>query len=187
MTSTAGPLRRASPRQGRRWVNIAVLATFVGAVVLVRATVAVPVRIDSGSMAPTLVAGDVVLVSQDAPDLADIDRGDLVTFRSPEDGDRALKRVVGLPGDVLVIRDSELYVNDHVVPEPYVDHALIDGYYSRTFTVPEDSVFVMGDNRGNSVDSRDYGPVAVDDLRGRVLIRIGPVTRDEPDPSPPKR
>ena len=122
-------------------------------------------RVSSASMVPTYSPGDVVLVTQRPPDLADLERGDLVTFRSPEDGRRALKRVIGLPGEAVVIKDSELYVDDRVVDEAYVDHALIDGYYSRTYTVPAGSVFLLGDNRGNSVDSRDYGPVPARDLR----------------------
>ena len=143
---------------GRRSVVLAVLGVLVlVAVVLVRTTVAVPVRIDSASMVPTYAEGDVVLVSRSAPRLADLHRGDLVTFRMPPNGDRALKRIVGLPGDSVVILDGQLYVNDAVVEEPYVDHDLIDGYYSRTFHVPDETVLLFGDNRGNSVDSRDYG------------------------------
>ena len=156
------------------WAVLAGLALLV-ALVLLRTVVAAPVRVASASMLPTFAAGDVVLVSQRPPDLSDIARGDLVTFRSPEDGRLALKRVIGLPGDSLVILDSELYVNDHRVPEPYVNHRLIDAYYSRTYEVPTGTVFVLGDNRGNSVDSRDYGPLPADSLHGRVLFRLWPV------------
>jgi signal peptidase I len=162
---------------GRRATGVVLLLALVGAVALLRATVAFPVRVDSASMMPTFREGDVVLVSHTRPDLEDLSRGDLVTFRSAEDGKRVLKRVVGLPGDSLVIKDSLLHVNGRIVAEPYVDHDLIDGYYSRTFTVPEGRVFVLGDNRGNSIDSRDYGSVGADELRGRVLSRVWPLTR----------
>lgn len=76
-----------------------------------------------------------------------------------------------------MILDSELYVNDRLVPEAYVDHRAIDGYYSRTFTVPAGTVFVLGDNRGNSVDSRDYGPIVPDQLLGRAVFRLWPLIR----------
>ena len=145
------------------------------AVWLVRATVVVPVRVSSTSMEPTLRHGDVVIVSRRVPALADLARGDMVVFRWHGQGPRTLKRIVGLGGDVLVVRDAVLYVNGNRVAEPYVDRALIDGYYSSTFTVPEGSVFVLGDNRGNSLDSRDYGAVSASDLVGRVLLRIWPV------------
>ena len=158
------------------------------AVLLVlRETVATPVRISSASMEPTFDVGNVVLVSQQPPGLEDLNHGDLVTFTSPEDGRRTVKRVVGLPGDSVVIKDSVLYVNDRVVDEPYVDHAAIDAYYSRTYTVPDGRVFLLGDNRGNSIDSRDYGAVPVGDLLGRVLVRLWPVVRfHPPHPSPPQ-
>lgn len=186
MTRAQGSVRgpgRASPAPrrpfgglGRRPVILLVLAVIVGVVALARATVATPVSVHSASMLPSFSTGDVVLVSRSEPDVNDLQRGDLITFRSPEDGERALKRVIGLPGDSLVIKDSRLYVNDIEIAEPYVDHALIDGYYSRTYVVAQSRVFVLGDNRGNSVDSRDYGAVAEDDLRGRVLFRVWPVT-----------
>ena len=162
-------------RRDRHTLGLVVLFLLVAGVALIRATVAFPVRIDSASMMPTFSAGDVVLVSRTPPQLDDLHHGDLVVFVSPQDGQRTLKRVVGLPGDVLVILDSRLHVNDTVVKEPYVDHAMIDGYYSETFRVPDRSVFVLGDNRGNSVDSRDYGPVALDELVGRVVVRVWPV------------
>ncbi len=154
-------------------VALVALVALVG-VALLRATVVVPLRVESASMLPTYGTGDVVITSRVSPALADLDRGDLVVFRSPDDRRRTLKRVVGLPGDVLVIRDSLLYVNGAPVAEPYVDHAMIDGYYSATFRVPAGRVFVLGDNRGNSVDSRDYGAVPAGDLLGRVILKAWP-------------
>ncbi len=182
-----GPARATVHVWRRRARAALVLVLLLGVLLVLRAEVATPVRVSSASMVPTYSPGDVVLVTQRPPELADLERGDLVTFTSPEDGRRALKRVIGLPGEAVVIKDSELYVDDRVVDEAYVDHALIDGYYSRTYTVPPGSVFLLGDNRGNSVDSRDYGPVPAGDLLGRVLVRLWPVvSRGGPEPSPPK-
>src|SRR5262245_11280047 len=164
---THKPPRGSAPTRAlppRRWLVALFILLMVCAAVVFRATVATPVRISSSSMLPTLAGGDVVLVSKDAPALDDLRRGDLVAFWSPEDGQRTIKRVIGLPGDSLVIRDSRLFVNGRAVAEPYVDHAAIDGYYSRTYDVPAGTVFVLGDNRGNSIDSRDYGPVGADAL-----------------------
>jgi signal peptidase I len=156
---------------------VVLLALTVGAVVLVRMLVAVPVRVESASMEPTLRPDDVVLVSRRAANVGDLHRGDLVTFRDPVHGARALKRVAGLPGDELVILDGRLHVNGVTVRETYVDHDLVDGYYSQTFRVPDGTVFLLGDNRGNSVDSRDYGPVRAQDLLGPVVTRVWPLTR----------
>ena len=116
--------------------------------------------------------GDVVLVSHAAPSIAELDRGDLVVFADPRDGGRTIKRVVGLPGEAVVVLDGVLHVDGDPVAEPWVDPASVDGYYSRTFRVPAGRVFVLGDNRGSSLDSRDYGALAADDLRGRVLLEL---------------
>jgi signal peptidase I len=180
-TSTPAPARRP------RWAGVVVLTVVCVLVLLVlRATVAAPLRVSSDSMRPTYEAGDVVLVSRSVPRLAGLSRGDLVVFRSPEDGRPTLKRVVGLPGEEVVVLDSVLHVDGRPVAEPYVDHPLIDGYYSRTYRVPAGAVFVMGDNRGNSVDSRDYGPVDQERLVGTVLGRVWPPVTDRPTPRPPK-
>lgn len=157
----------------RRRYAVALLAVVV-AVALVRTTLVGAVRIDSSSMSPTLRAGDVVLVTRRAPALADLGRGDLVVFAMPTDGTTAVKRVVGLPGEHVVVLDGELHVDGVRVPEPYVDHRWVDGSYTPTYVVPPDAVLVMGDNRANSIDSRHYGPVPLDALRGRVLVRLWP-------------
>jgi signal peptidase I len=162
---------RGRHRAGRA---VVVLVTLAGLVLLVRATLLVPVRIDSASMQPTLAPGDVLLTTRTAPDVTDLERGDLVVFTSAEDGRRTIKRVVGLPGDEVVILDGLLHVDGRPVVESYAEQSLMPGYYSKTFTVPDDHVLVLGDNRGNSIDSRDYGPVAADDLTGRVLLRVWP-------------
>jgi signal peptidase I len=187
--SGGGPASASGgPRPVRRLLlRVGVLLVALAVLLVLRETVATPVRISSASMEPTLGVGNVVLVSQQPPGLEDLDHGDLVTFTSPEDGRRTVKRVVGLPGDSVVIKDSVLYVNDRVVDEPYVDHAAIDAYYSRTYTVPDGKVFLLGDNRGNSIDSRDYGAVPAGDLLGRVLLRLWPVVRfHAPQPTPPQ-
>lgn len=171
----------AVPTGGRRrWRSAgapsSVLLLALLLVVVLRGTVVTSVRIDSGSMQPTLAPGDVVLLDRHVA-VEDLQRGDLVAFRSPADGRSALKRVVGLPGERLVVEDAVLHVDGAPVREPYVDLELVDASFTPTFVVPADSVFVMGDNRGNSEDSRSYGPVPGDALDGRVLVRAWPPVR----------
>ncbi len=153
-----------------RTATVAGVLLVVAAVVAVRAFVVTPVRVSSASMAPTLTEGEVVLVSRWTPDPDRLGRGDLVVFEDPRTDSRTIKRVVGLPGEQVVVLDGVLHVDGVPVTEPWVDPASVDGYYTRTFRVPTGHVFVLGDNRGNSVDSRDYGALAVEDLRGRVLL-----------------
>ncbi len=147
------------------------VALMVLAAVGLRTLVVEPVRVASASMAPTLEEGDVVVVNKldRAPG-----RGDLVTLLSPQDGERVLKRVVGVGGDVVAIRDAILYVNDVEVAEPYVDHASIDALYYGPVTVTRGSVLVLGDNRASSIDSRLYGEVPLPDVTGTVVARLWP-------------
>jgi signal peptidase I len=151
-----------------------VVAT-VATVAAVRALAVEPLRVSSESMAPTLRAGDRVLVEKISRHLGPPGRGDLVTFASPEDAELVLKRVVGSPGDEVALRDGELYVNGRRMHEPYVDRSHLDGVYYGPVTVPAGHVLVMGDNRESSVDSRRYGPVPADRLRGRLLTRVWPL------------
>lgn len=169
------------PRRGRR---IAAALGLVGVVVAVRTFAVAPMEVASHSMEPTLRVGDVVLATRFVP--GELERGDLVVFDEPGSGQRALKRVVGLPGERVVIRDSLLYVDDRAQAEPFVDHALIDGYYSRTIVVPRGHVVLLGDNRGNSVDSRDYGPVPMEAVRGVALVGLWPPGGFEDRGRPPK-
>lgn len=155
--------------QRRNWVrDVAVLGVLALVLLAVRAFVVVPVAVQGESMAPTVTAGEVALVSH----LTDVDhglrRGDLVVFDDPQ-GTVSLKRVVGLPGDRVALVDAVLEVDGRAVDEPYVDHSRITGTYFGPVMVPAGHVLVLGDNRSQSIDSRDYGAVAVDRIVGRVL------------------
>jgi signal peptidase I len=147
----------------------------VALVVLVVAFVAEPFRVPTGSMTPTVRPGDHVLVDKLAYRFGDPQRGDLMVFRSPADGETMLKRVVGVGGDTVAIEDGVLHVNRRAVREPYVDHRTIDSVYFGPVIVPAGDVFVMGDRRADSRDSRDFGPVARGEIVGRVDARIWPL------------
>ena len=106
------------------------------------------------------------------PDLGDLARGDLVALRPGRSEVPVVKRVVGLPGDEVAIRDALLYVNDRLVDEPYVDHKSIDALFYGPEVVPADRLLVLGDARASSIDSRAYGPVPEDRLLGTVAMRL---------------
>jgi signal peptidase I len=135
-----------------------------------RATVLSSYRVDSGSMEPTLCVGDRVFVDKQV-DAADLRHGDLVVITAPDDGRLVVKRVVGLPGDRVAIRDALLFVDGERVPEPYVDHSRIDALFYGPKVVPARKIWVMGDNRAESIDSRAYGGVPYSSVQGRVLLR----------------
>jgi len=144
----------------------------------VRPFVVEPFYVPSDSMNPTLRSGDSVLVAKFAYRLADPQRNSLVVFESPTDTNKILmKRVVGVAGDRVAVRDGVLFVNGERKSEPYVNYRLTDSTFFGPARVPEDHVFVMGDNRSNSVDSRSFGAVPEEDLLGEAFVRFWPLGR----------
>ena len=148
--------------------RLTLILAAVLAIVLVRWCALTPYVVETDSMSPTLDAGDVAVIDRLSPRWADLGRNDLLVFRRGDE--LVLKRVVGVPGDVVAIRDALLYVNAKRVREPYVDHATIDGVYFGPVEVPPGHVFVLGDRREGSIDSRTYGPVPLSAVQGRVLV-----------------
>jgi signal peptidase I len=151
------------------------LALVAVALVAAHAFVAEPLRVVSTSMEPTLKEGDSVLVDKLAG--AEPRRGELIAFRAPDSDDVLVKRVVGLGGDRVGIEDGRLVVNGRRRDEPYADPEAIDSVFFGPVEVPEEAVFVLGDNRGDSVDSRDFGSVREDAILGRVGARLWPPAR----------
>ena len=170
--STAG---QAEATRRRRPSGVAVGFALIAALVLVRIFVAEPFRIPSQSMEPTLRPGDQTLVNKlsgDAPD-----RGDLVAFHAPRTGEILLKRVVAVGGDTVGLEDGVLVVDGRQVREPYADPKAIDSVYFGPVKVRPGTIFVMGDNRANSDDSRDFGAVPTDRIIGRAVARVWPPSR----------
>jgi len=140
-----------------------------------------PYLVPSASMAPTVSTGQIVLVNvgyyaRHAPA-----RGDIVIFISPEDGNRWIKRVIGLPGERVALVEGQLQVDGQHVEEPYVasGNAVSDDAWTMAETrVPDGHVLLLGDNRDNSLDGRRFGPTPVDNLTGKVTrILSGPRAR----------
>ena len=144
---------------------------------VVRPFVAEPLAITTASMDPTLQAGDSVLATKFAYRFAEPERGDIILFEAPADGAPTIKRVVGVAGDTVAVRDGVLFVNGEKTREGYVDYNLTDSTFFGPTDVPEGSVYVMGDNRSNSLDSRSYGPVPEEDVIGAIDLRIWPPGR----------
>ena len=134
--------------------------------------------IPSESMVPTLRVGDRVLVNKFIYRFAEPARRDIVVFESVEGGNEDLiKRVVGVPGDEISVRGGKLLVNGEPQREPYVYKKYPDRSFSAPTTVPENHVFVMGDNRTNSRDSRYFGTVPEKKIEGEAFLRFWPPDR----------
>lgn len=176
-TTTGGggggnPGRRPSSRQqgtGRRVPRRLILALVPALALLgARAWLVEPFTVSSDSMEPAIAQGSVVLMYKPAAS-GTVDRGVVVAFTSPEDGHVAIKRVIAVAGQSVAIRDAELFVDGLHVDEPFIDHSRIDATYFGPVTVPAGSIFVLGDNRGVSIDSRDYGAVPLTAVQGTLL------------------
>lgn len=179
---------RSSPRRTiLEYVVLAVVAIAVA--LLIQAFLVKPYRIPSPSMEDTLLVGDRVLVDRISWRFSEPARGDIVVFHSPVPGPVLIKRIVGMPGDTLSLRDGAVYVNGQRLAEPYVRR--VDGRPAPTepfdtglpwalqqpYTVPAGSYFLMGDNRTDSKDGRDFGPVTRGQLVGRAFARYWPPGR----------
>ncbi len=158
-----------------RRTTLAGVAVCLGALLAFRLWVVEPIMVGSISMEPTVAAGSVVWLDKTAPRLTDLHAGQLVVFPEPEVGGRSdgllLKRVVARAGQTVSMKDGVLYVDGVPASEPYVDQKTIDGVYFGTVTVPAGELFVLGDNRETSIDSRHFGPVFESEVLGTVLGR----------------
>ncbi|RIK44638.1 MAG: signal peptidase I [Chloroflexi bacterium] len=134
-------------------------------------------RIESHSMLPNFHEGQFILVNKLAYKLGEPARGEVVVFHNPRNPDEDyIKRVIGLPGDTVAIYGQTVYINDEPLPQPYATNPLPPGYVFEPQEVPPDHIFVMGDNRPNSQDSRfaSVGPIAEDLIVGKAWLRVWP-------------
>ncbi len=143
--------------------------------VLMRVFVVETFLVDGPSMEPTMYTNQRLLVLKLAYRVGEPKRGDIVVFRYPFDTTRDyIKRVIAQGGDTIEIRLGRVYVNGQLRDEPYVQNP---GFYQMSATkIPEGSLFVMGDNRVNSEDSRMFGPVKAELVKGKAVVRIWPLS-----------
>lgn len=138
------------------------------------------VDVDGPSMASTLKNKDVMFEEKISKLTNDIKRGDIITFNSHDIlRPSYIKRVIGLAGDCIELKEGKVYLNNEELSEPYLSAGTYTGEEeflkeNIKFTIPKDTLFVMGDNREVSEDSRCFGPVKYKDIQGRVFLRVYP-------------
>ena len=167
------------------WVKALLFAFAVAA--FIRFFLFTPIVVDGESMMPTLQSGDRMIVNKIGYRIAEPKRFDIVVFHAPENKDY-IKRVIGLPGDFIAYEDDQLYINGMLYEEPYLQpykDLLFEGTLTGDFTlhdidptldvIPEGYVFVMGDNRRYSKDSRHIGIVKQTEIVGDTSIIFWPL------------
>lgn len=168
------------------WIKALVIAVLLA--VVIRYFLFAPIVVDGSSMMPTLADQDRMIVNKFAYTVGKPKRFDIIVFHAPENKDY-IKRVIGLPGDEIEYRDDTLYINGEKQDEPYLDafkKLVLDGPLTEPFTleeipaiaqktVPEGHLFVMGDNRRSSKDSRHIGTIEMEKVLGKTSLVYWPI------------
>lgn len=186
----------ADQERSGRWIVelLGVIVVAVVVAVLLRTFVVATYSIPSGSMEPTLQIGDRIVVDKLSYHLHGVDRGNIIVFSTPPKEDCAgppvadlVKRVIGLPDETISLSGGQVYIDGHVLAEPWLPADEQDVTYpgpagppyslNHPYLIPAGDVYVMGDNRKESCDSRYWGPVPESTIVGKVDLRIWPLSR----------
>ena len=136
-----------------------------------------PIKVNGSSMYPTLEDGDIMILNEIGYHLNGVNRFDIVVIK--KDHERIIKRIIGLPGDVVTYKDNKLYINGQEVVEDFA-HDITHNFDLSEIDVdviPEDYYFVVGDNRGNSKDSRIIGLISKDEIKGKTNLVVFPFNK----------
>ena len=142
----------------------------LGVVVLIRTFIATPVRVDGTSMNKYLSDGDILVLYK----LGKIDRNDIVVLNDQKDKEIVIKRVIGMPGETIEIKRNKVYINDKEFEDEYA-YGETSSY--EKITLKDDEYFLLGDNRLVSKDSRSFGPVKKEDIKGVTVFRLFPFNK----------
>ena len=165
-------------RSGLRELFVTLLIAFVLVFGFVRPFIVAAYWVPTKSMVPTLEVGDRVFVNKFIYRFTEPERGDIVVFEDVEGGeDYLIKRVVAVAGDRVRVSNGRLKVDGEIQEETYIKPQVPDGSIYGPEKVPEGYVFVMGDNRGNSADSRVFGLLPIENIEGEAFVRFWPPSR----------
>ncbi|MBB6452944.1 signal peptidase I [Salirhabdus euzebyi] len=167
------------------WIKVIIIA--IGVAFLIRTFLFTPIVVEGPSMLPTLESNDHMVVNKFSYRFSEPKRFDIIVFHSPEKSDY-IKRIIGLPGEHIAYKDEILYVDGQAILEPFIKERLeklmSPSHYTHDFrleeveggyeVIPDGHVFVLGDNRTNSTDSRFIGPVPYDQIVGKAQLVYWP-------------
>ncbi|MBA4495833.1 signal peptidase I [Paenactinomyces guangxiensis] len=152
---------------------VVVIGSALVIALLIRSYLFAPYQVHGTSMFPTLNGDELLIVNKWIYKVSAPEYGDIVVFHTPEERD-FIKRVIGLPGDRISIKNGKVYRNGQLLREPYINGAMRDEPPEER-NVPEGTLFVLGDNRNNSKDSREIGPVSMENIVGRAEVVVWPL------------
>lgn len=162
-------------------MDILETVVFIGSLfIVIYLFILTPNQVKGASMEPSFQSGDYILTSRVTYKMRTPQRGDVVVFKSPKNPDiEYIKRIIGLPGDKILVENSNVFINGNLLRENYIAARtnLWEGGFIKEgtlYTVPYGEILVMGDNRPRSSDSREFGPVPVDNVIGNVFFRYFP-------------
>ena len=158
------------------WLKALTIALLIAG--LIRHFIFSPIVVDGTSMYPTLENSENVIVNKAVYWLRPPTRGEIVVFHAEFDSDW-IKRIIGLPGDYIEIKQGKLYINYELFEEDYLAEELFFSYgkEQHAFTVPDGHLFVLGDNREHSRDSRSIGPILMEQVYGRAELVYKPLSK----------
>jgi signal peptidase I len=164
-----------SDKRKETWEWIKAILLAVALALVVRIFLFEAIVIHQSSMYPTFAEGDRVIIGKLKYYFEEPERGDVVVFKTEDMTRPFIKRAIGLPGETVEIRDNAVYIDGERLEEPYIYQTMYGEY--GPVTVPEGHLFVLGDNRNNSEDSRfeSVGMIPIEDIRGRVRLRLWPL------------
>jgi signal peptidase I len=173
--NSSDPLQQPPPlrRELRSWTRD--LAVALGLAIVVMIFLYQPVKVEGTSMNPLLSDQERIFINKFVYHFEPIERGDVIVFWYPLDRSKSfIKRVVGLPGETVEIRDGHVYINGQELADQYVPGGYLDGSTYAPHRIPADGYFVMGDHRDSSNDSRVFGPVPRQFIYGKAVFAYWP-------------
>ncbi len=158
----------------KKYKEIIMYGVIILSVILIRTFIAAPVIVNGSSMQPTLFNKEVLLLTKNKKGLQ---RFDIIVLEI--NGEHLVKRVIGLPFDHLKYKNNQLYINNNIVDESYLEATTFDFDIRQMGleVIPDNHYFVLGDNRGSSRDSRFFGVVNIDNIIGKIKYRIYPLNK----------
>lgn len=170
-----GPAKAPRKSELREWLETIGIALVLA--LLLRTLVVQVYKVEGESMLPSFHTGEMVLVNKFIYKVRAPQPGEVVVLDDPLNPRRQLiKRVIAVAGETVEIKEDQVYINGRPLVEEYIDRALLRQETLPEVTVPAETVYVMGDNRGNSSDSRRIGPIPISKLEGKAFWRYWPLS-----------